>query len=300
MSNNNPVRHHHVPKVYLNNFVDKQGKVAVWDKRKSRLFHSSVAGIAVENNFYTLHKSPDPYAWERTYATGIEPLMGRLFRRINTQTNMLTQSGSQILSSQDKRQLAEIMIVQLLRGKQGREFQEKVFKEQMSSVIAKVERRFHGFTPGQRKEVARFQSDNYYFKNTSNIVITNPQRVRTYTDLLAERDFVIYRLLGDREFLTSDNPVMFINMVTGDATPFASGLLDTDTIIYYPLTPKLLVSASAKGTFAGVMTCKDQCLIDIDSHSEEAFITNINALQLTQCHSQIYAHSGGAIEQVTI
>lgn len=32
------------------------------------------------------------------------------------------------------------------------------------------------------------------------------------------------------------------------------------------------------------MTCKDQCFIDIDSHSEEAFITNINALQLTQCH----------------
>lgn len=163
MSNNNPVRHHHVPKVYLKNFVDKQGKVAVWDKRKSRLFRSSISGIAVENDFYTLDKSPGPYGWERAYATEIEPLMGRFFKQIHTQVNQLTQSGSQILSAQDKWLLSTIMIVQLLRGKQSRVFQERVFKEQLPDVVAKVKKHFGSFTSEQREEVKQFQKDYYYF-----------------------------------------------------------------------------------------------------------------------------------------
>ena len=300
MPNNNPVRHHHVPKVYLNNFVDKQGKVVVWDKKNRRLFRSSVAGVAVENDFYTLDKASDPYAWERTYAMGIEPLMAKVFKQINTQANMFTQSESIIISAQEKIQLAEIMIVQLLRGKRGREFQKRVFTEQLPNVISKVEQRYGGFTQEQRKQVNQFQTDSYYFKEISNTIVTNPQRIHLYVDLLINRDFIIYRIQGDQEFLTSDNPVMFVNINTGEATPFAHGILDKDVIIYYPISPKLLISSSQKGILGGVIGHKDRCLIDISSISESSFITKMNILQLDQCYSQIYAQSRKTLDQLEI
>ncbi|MFR8331434.1 MAG: hypothetical protein ACLU9S_02870 [Oscillospiraceae bacterium] len=46
----------------------------------------------MENDFYTLDKSLDPYAWERTYVTGIEPLMGQAFQTDqHASANMLTK-----------------------------------------------------------------------------------------------------------------------------------------------------------------------------------------------------------------
>lgn len=133
----------------------------------------------------------------------------------------------------------------------------------------------------------------------SNTVITNPVRILAYTDLLAKRNFVIYRLLGEQEFLTSDNPVMLVNTETEDATPFTCSFLNPNMIVFYPLTPKLLVSALANGKIPESINFQDGCIQNLDSKAEAAFISRVNKTQLQQCYSQIYAHSYNILEQIS-
>lgn len=63
-------------------------------------------------------------------------------------------------------------------------------------------------------------------------------RMRRYTEILFERNFLFFRIQGDMEFATSDNPVMFINSITTNARPFKNGLAMLTTLVYYPYPPK--------------------------------------------------------------
>lgn len=51
------------------------------------------------------------------------------------------------------------------------------------------------------------------------------------------------------EFVTSDNPVMFINSETADATPYTNGIIYPKTLLYFPLSPYLILAAYHPNSF---------------------------------------------------
>lgn len=103
--NNNPIKQHHVPQVYLRNFCNSNSAITVLDKHTQKVFSTGVQAVGAEKNFYTLDKMKDPYYWERVYATGIEPLMGNLLPAIISRTNPLVQNGSVIINHSEKKNL---------------------------------------------------------------------------------------------------------------------------------------------------------------------------------------------------
>jgi hypothetical protein len=294
---NKPTRQHHVPQVYLKNFCDLQGCIAVMDKRKHRIFTTGARAVGAENDFYTLEKLDDPYCWERAYASGIEPLMGKLLTKLISQTHILLQSGATVISPSEKSQLAVIMVVQLLRGKQSREFERELYADHLPEVIDKAKTLYGSFNNEQKKLLEAFESDRYYFKRTIMDVTLDSDRVAKYAGILCSRDFLIYRIQGNMEFITSDNPVMFINSITNNARPFTNGLIKPTTLIYYPISPKLLLCAVHPLAYFGFLSTQDCHLIDLDACKEISFITTINEKQISQCYRHAFARSAGMMKQ---
>lgn len=288
---NKPTRQHHVPQVYLKNFCDLYGCIAVMDKREHRVFLTGVRAVGAENDFYTLEKHKDPYYWEHTYASSIEPLMGKLFSKLNSQTNILVQNGATIISPFEKAQLAVIMVVQLLRGKQSREYEQKIYADCLPKAINKAKTLFGSLNNEQNKLLEAFASDDYYFKQIAMDVTLDSDRIAQYAGILCSRNFLFYRIQGNMEFITSDNPVMFINSITNNARPFTNGLIRPTTLIYYPISPKLLLCAVHPLAYFGVLSNQDCHLIDLDARKEMGFISLINKKQISQCYQHAYARS---------
>lgn len=294
---NKPTRQHHIPQVYLKNFCDRNGWIAVMDKHENRIFSTGVRVVGAENDFYTLKKLDDPYCWEHAYASGIEPLMGKLFTKLISQTNILVQNGATVICPSYKVQLAVIMVVQLLRGKQSRAFEQKLYADYLPEAIDKAKTLFGPFNNEQNKLLEAFANDDYYFKRTAMDVTQDSERIAKYAGILCNRAFLIYRIQGNMEFITSDNPIMFINSITNSTRPFANGLIKPTTIIYYPISPKLLLCAIHPLAYFGVLSDQDCHLVDLDACKEIGFITSVNKKQISQCYQHSFARSVAMMKQ---
>lgn len=288
---NNPVRQHHVPKVYLRYFCNSDGSLTVYDKRKRTLFSTGLTAVGVEKDFYTLDEMEDPYCWERTYANGIEPMMGKVLSKVISKASLLTQNGTIIIDDVEKTQLSIIMIMQLLRGKQSRDYENKLYQFLLPDVVEKAKATFGPLTDKQLESIQAFGSNDYYFKRISMDVSLDTDRIVQYAQLLGYREFIVYRIHGNLEFVTSDNPVMFINSLTSNARPFSNGLLQESTLVYYPISPKLLICAVHPDAFFQTFSNKDGSLFHLNADTEKRFIFTMNRKQMEQCHSQVYARS---------
>lgn len=249
-----------MPKVYLKNFCTKDGSIAVLDSTRNSVFSTGLEAVAVENNFYTVDGLEDPYCWEKNYAESIEPMMGALLPKIISRVHVLVQNGHRIINGAEKLQLAFIMVVQLLRGKQSRAYEKKLFDELLPLTVEKAKEKFGPLSDDQQKYLETLNADPQFFKQISMEVTWDTERLTLYTKILSRYDFVFYHVCGDMEFVTSDNPVMFINSNTANAQPFTNGLLHETTLIYYPLSPHLLLCAVHPNAFFRFFSDKDGCV----------------------------------------
>lgn len=290
MSNkNDPVRQHHVPKVYLKNFCSKDDSIAVLNKNKNNIFSTGLDVVAVEKNFYTINKLEDPFYWEKTYAQGIEPLMADVLPHIIYQTNIFAKSGDCIIDTTEKIKLACIMLMQLLRGKQARKYNKDSYDNLLHSVIEEIVQMIGSPSIEQSRSLESLKTDPNYFKKTFMNVALNKERISELAAILIQYNFVFFRIYGASEFITSDNPVMFINRITGNAQPFTNGLLNEATCIYYPISPKLLLFATHPKAFLQTFSKQDRCVYLLNQEKEKEFIAFVNHKQYEQSFSQVYA-----------
>lgn len=295
---NNPIRQHHVPKSYLRNFCNSSKAIAVMDKRSQRVFSTGISAVGVENNFYTLEKMEDPYHWERAYAAGMDSRIGELMTKVISQTNLLVRNGTIIINNREKAQLAAIMVMQLLRGKQGREHMRKDYQNYLPNILREIKEVLGPMNDEHDKLLQAYENDEYYFKRISMDIALDSKRLTRYAEILCNYDFLFYRICGDMEFITSDNPVMFINSITSDACPFTNGLLRSSTAVYYPISPKLLLCAMQPEFTFGTFSGRDCCIVDLDVDKEVKFISTINRKQVEQCFQQAFARSADVLKKV--
>lgn len=293
----NPIRQHHAPQVYLRNFCNESKAIAVMDKINQRIFSTGIRAVGAENDFYTLEKMDDPYCWEHIYANGIEPQMGELIPKIISQGNLLARDGAIIINDSEKVQLAAIMVMQLLRGKQSRDYERKLYQSYLPETLKKTKEVFAPLSEKQKELLHAYENDDYYFKQTSMDLALDSKRITQYTEIICNHDFFFYRIQGGLEFITSDNPVMLVNSITGNSRPFANGLLKVSTAVYYPLSPKLLLCVLHPEFSPGVFWGKNCCIVDLDSNREIRFISRINRKQIEQCSQHAFARSEDVLKR---
>jgi len=295
-----PKKQHYVPQIYLRKFSFSDSyarKIFVLHKDQSKIFCTNIRDAAAERHFYTLEKSDDQYLWENTYAKEIEPLMSNILSRIISQCeNELIQDHSFVLTQEMKKQLSISIVYQLLRGKQSREFQHDIYSKVVPSVIKDVRERFITMDETKEKILKAAIEEDDYFKLASMQATFDAKRIEKYTNILLRKRFLVFRIIGDAEFITSDNPVMFLDAISFSAKPFSNGLTQNTTVVYFPVSPKLLIAAYDPNLYFGSLSAYDEKLIFLDCCKEQSFIKMQNHKQYEQCFNQVYAKSREVLE----
>lgn len=283
---NEPRKQHYVPQVYLRNFsyeTKKNPKLYVFSKSTGKLYPANVSDTAAERDFYTIDSLENKYIWEKHYSSEIEPVLGELIKKIRSQCdNALIQDRSLILTQEEKLTLALSMLFQLSRGKQARAFTQNLYDQLLPGVAEQARTKFGPLSDDQEALLQSFAEENKYFKEIAMAVSFRRESIERIVSILVQRSFVIYKITDSYSFITSDNPVLFIDKDTFDATPFKNGLTDVNTLVYYPISPRLLIAAYHPDLFFGEFNKLDCRLVILDGTQNSRFIHTINKKQKEQ------------------
>lgn len=293
---NEPIRQHYVPQVYLNKFTfseRKPYKICALNKSKEEIISVCIKDIVAENNFYTTKIFEDKYAAEKHYAKEIEPMLSRVLSKICTKCeNALVQDGAVILDYKTKEELVLSITFQLLRGKQCREYSKKIYNSKAPDIIEKAKKNF------LIDDVPKSIYSDDFFKYISILSAFNVEQIEKYANILYHRTMIIIKITDNAEFVTSDNPVMFMDAETLDSQPFRHGLLQPQTVVSYPISPKLLIVMYHPNYCLGKLKNFDGKITMINSQSDLKLINTYNQKQYEQSYNWTFSKSSFALENL--
>lgn len=145
--------------------------------------------------------------------------------------------------------------------------------------------------------IQSFSEEKKHFKEITMEASFRRDSIERIVSVLVQRDFVIYKITGNHSFVTSDNPVILIGKDTFDATPFKNGISHVNTLIYYPISPKLLIGAYHPDLFFGELHKVDCRLVTLDGGQNASFVRTMNKKQKEQSN-YVYAQTRDVLENL--
>lgn len=302
MAVDEPKRQHYVPRTYLKNFqVDDTGRINVLGKRKQKIFEANIQNVGVEKDFYTVEDFQDKYIWEKAYANGIEPLMGDLIPKVRSRCeNCLIRDYTEVITMDEKVKLSLIMVIQLLRSKGIREYENSLLPEIILTVVKSAKEEFADLNENQKHFLDTLWNNEKMLKQSYMQIATDKNRITQYTTLFFMRNFLIFRIIGPEEFIVGDNPVIFMDDNKDVENIFGGGLTDSNTVLYYPLSPKLLLGAFHKNWCSTVPDVFDRRIAFLDGTYGSSLINSHNQRQYDRCSEYAFSKSKGALSKVQI
>lgn len=283
------MRQHYIPRLYLKNFSYKNKDTYHTFARKkgsTSVFKTNIENIAAENNFYTVDSLADTNEWEKFYANMVEPHFNACLTRIIAKcSNVLLVDEVKLLSDQDKQDLAVNMAIQIMRGKVHREKSKELYERIAPEVISEIDTAKFNCTQKYLQDII---SREDCFKNTVYQAAVNPKHILNIANALYNKNWILLQINGKDGFITSDSPIMAINLKSLDVTPFKNGITSNDTGISFPIAHHILLMLYPHTHF-GYFDKKDSFRIKLDPTTEENFIHTINRLQYKQCNKFVMA-----------
>lgn len=238
-----PKRHHYVPQTYLRKFCTPPGTsetIHFLDNTKSQTgdIHSiSINKICIERHLYRLNiDTADPQLIEKFYAENIDAKYNEIF-------DVLTNDGIEELTKEQRESIIEYLVTQLYRSPKWKNFHTEVINrvlEKMYFMCQQMGSETFSFEGEQisinGKSLEQLQ--NEWHTNAKNGILLTQLDVAN--KLIAHRissdSIMVSKLEDDREFITSDNPVIYYNPDVEHQMPFHPA-----NILQMPLSPKHMV-----------------------------------------------------------
>lgn len=260
------VKQHYVPKLYLKRFADKENKVFYLYNSKNRILRKSINDVCEEKYFYRIDNLKNPNVWEEIYANQIEPKLEKTIDNILKKANLsIITNNIDIMTSQDRYSLSYLMIIQMFRSTKSRNLQKELYK----NLIESLRKRYKSYSMGNILDL--IENDNNYFKQSSMMASISGEHIKRLVNYFNDGYFVVYKIIGNREFITCDNPVIGINI------GFENESNKKNKCIYvFPLSPKLLIMNYRKNLYFDLISKYNNKLINICENKEEDFISYIN------------------------
>lgn len=297
-----------MPQTYLNNFDNcsrKQPHVFALSLSDRRVFNAAVKDVAVEKDFYTLHKNnsqksqEERLVWENHYARDIEPQLSALvLHLLKTCNSSLIQDNAIVLNKQQKDALSTQLLAQLLRGKTARSFTRDKFREQLP-IVANIIKEIISPTDNAKLQLLEdFATNDDYFLETSMQAILYSFAEKKSHSIMRERIFVVYRASQGSQFVTSDHPVAFVDTATHNATPFTNGLAHPNTVVLFPLAPNLLLGVFHPEYRNSFFINRDCRLRIIEIGRQKEFAHYCNQVQMNQCNNFVFSKSRDSLSEL--
>ncbi len=273
-----PVRHHVVPKCYLEAFHNSGRKLHVLPKGSEREpFESSLNNVAVRKNYYSFNLGEGKYdaRIERTLAD-LEGVAKPILQKIISY-NMITK--------QQKEDLAIFIGILHTRNPNFRKGTEESLRQVMEAIKNTTiddDKSFFeifGDIPDKIEEVAGGKENvRSWIKENVNVVIPTEASLEhissgiTIGTILSSMRWRFWiNTFEDLPYITSDNPCYVCNKVA-EKSPYGAGIAVKGSRLHLPISPKV-------------------CLIaDWEGHQTE-FKTNTDIKRIIRINSQTIRHA---------
>ena len=307
MNNTNPKNQHYVPRVYLKNFsikIKKEYSLYVYKKDDNNIFKTNIKNIAAEKDFYTVNnkkdnegKEIDPYKYENIYSS-IESELNKTLQEINQKNNFLCNEKTLKLTDDNIDKISKFIIVQMLRGKLCRAYE----KEYYNYEFEKFKNQFFSEFDSKfiKNFLNNFLNDENNFKLITGIINTDPSRINRIANILKAGCWVIYCIKGDKEFITSDNPVVFYDLSNKNDGLFADGILGESTMILFPLNNKMLLTVYCVNTLVNRVIRENyhKGIKYVYDDKDSNFIDLMNKIQINKCVNQVYSKNRKTLDEL--
>lgn len=287
-------KQHIVPKVYLKRFAVKSGKHYVIGTRLCKdnkppvsFFQSEISDVGYRKNIYDTTEQDDPKYWEHYLNKEFETLYDAPLERIISKI-ALASKNTEILDTADIQILSKIVFSQIVRVPDYLEPQINLSRATADSYKESIFKEFPNLNNNIKQRIKQKYSTDNELKNFVLDGTFNPQRVSTYCDVLYNKTWIVL-YNGIREstpFVTSDNPVLLLDSAKNVVKLTEIGLISEKLIIYFPITPSILIGIYPKSMFLNSIKVCDKKMFILNENDKE-FIDAVNQKIMTQS----YIHS---------
>jgi hypothetical protein len=270
-------RQHFVPRVYLNNFAYKKNDdfyINVVPKSQSigSLFESNTKNICSENHLYTLSEDVESrQLLENIYSNVFENEYTDLF-------DILTNDDINEITFEKKKSIISAIITMYFRtAKWLNEINS--FNEESLNKVYQTCKQFNVdyYTDSNGNKISikgkSIQELKQIKKDATRIpvVLTQLKTALRLIELKHSDNINVFKINGNNEFITSDNPVFALNTKKLPTIPF-----DVDNAYYLPISKKYLLSVIPKGDLP-----ENNKIIRMTMSGEA--VIEMNKIQLTNC-----------------
>lgn len=304
MSGGTPLKHHYVPRVYLRNFSYDNRRVFVLRKNFDKPVGANINDICAERDFYSrfgANKYRDikvEGAYSRLEGGPLKEIID-LFPK---DLMYPYQSGGVILDPAQKTKLAEVILMQITRGKSARNYGLNIVASLYEEALEESRKKFKNVK--NSKEQYRILKENKEAVLNNALVegsilpFVNNHEHSELRDNLQKRNCIIFINHTGLDFVTSDDPVLVGNNLGNVDKVFNYPLGNADSQVYYPLSPKHLAVLFTQES-CGNIYC-DKGLSAILSKNDVAFVKNLNVAQYKQCINCIISDNTDTLNDVSV
>lgn len=290
MSKKELVNQHIVPRIYLKRFACSRENPGMIGVRLNNTEHyiQKIDNVGYIKNYYDVTDKEDPKHWERFFSKEIEPLYG--MRLNNILSSVLLSSGNtSIITDDDIEVLSKIIISQFLRvpafiDNQIERMPDFVEGFKWNFIIKNYEK----LTKSQVDIVKKITFTNEQIKGMILSYINNPVQQNKYMEIMKKHPWVaFYNSISDYfPFITSDNPIVMTNLISKSFDRSDNGIGNENTIIYFPVSPSILIAAFPERFSETLKNHSRKKLIL--NQNDIGFISKINTIIMSQCYKQSF------------
>lgn len=235
-------RHHYVPQTYLRKFCEPSGSETIYflDRTKSSVGDikpTSVKNICIEGHLYRLNKDgEDSQIIEKFYSDDIEGSYNEIYE-------VLTNDKIDKLTSEQREKIIEYVITQLYRSPKWKNFHINILNRVLENMYYMCEHigsetfDYEGITISIKdKSLEDSQKEWYYHSKEAFLRTHLDVAYKLISYRLASDSIMVSKLEDDKEFITSDNPVIYYNPDVQHQIAF-----HPSNVLQLPLSPKYMV-----------------------------------------------------------
>ena len=282
---------HYVPRIYLRCFADINERVGCLFKRSGCCNMMSIKKICTERDMYVKFEGGRrDIGVEAAFAEFESKELAETLKNVDELPFLVMLDGAQCVYAELKEKLSRIITIQLIRGKQVKDFGAVRSEHLYHSMYDEIDRLIGEFNPVVLEKLKSSESE----------IISNSPIVamEQYLDgsagsaipkAIMAKKCAILKIDSSAEFVTSDNPVLLC-----DEFGLRVGLLnvplgDNNVIICYPVSPKVAIAFSSGLLFSAVKY-KDGSLIRL-GENEEWLVKRLNYGQYHQAEQIVIARN---------
>ncbi|MBS1701762.1 MAG: DUF4238 domain-containing protein [Armatimonadetes bacterium] len=278
------VKQHYVPRLYLRNFKNPDGKLWVYNKATGFILHSGESKVAFENGFYDLVDGSleGGAAEDWNEKDRGERAMSRFDLELDRVLKLLLSEGQFVGIKNDIRNAtAFAMAIQHMRTASFRDRMDQVANESMSKLSQSfIELNF----PGQGHLAPTVELTDAFLRQEHINTILDYDHWRLFGDAIATHRWAFCIAPPGSSFITSDEPVSMRFHFAGQGPDFG-GIKSKGVEIVYPLNIRFaLVTREAS---LPPLPCSEAMPVQV----EPDFVDYCNNLVAANSHRFIFGSS---------